>query len=386
MIESSPSPAGSLNNSSDNLTAHDDSDLTESMSTPENDTIIIANINQSSPLQLTDSSKPIMSLKDYLHALDRHKSIDNCFLSPSNADRLYFYDEIKKITNHLFKITAQAEPHMNDGGDAEKHGIQLPVNRVHDMNTQNLSTMQTTTNDIATESNTFKESDGVDVKNVKMCDGSLDSNNNKINDYDEGKKGDDYDDDVKKHPFSEILKKFSSLASDGGTDLSNAPWRHDISTKRTKFRINQMSSRDVPIYKTEKPGRLQKQNAIDACDTKLFDEKINHRSIFHNTSSAAGNKNSIVNLLESFEHDKNQLFQSHIRHKTFIDRMPNESISFDCGQLGIEQRAQFERNTIRSLFQMHASTGRNVKQIQAKIEAKNNWISIGMDEKWSFVL
>lgn len=339
------------------------------MSSPESDTIINAAINQPSSSQLTQSSqcKPIISLKDYLHALDRHKSIDNCFLSP---DRLNFFDEITKITNHLFKITAQAEPHTNgDDEAADKQGIQSSVNRVHDMNTQNLNTTQTTAVDNATESNTFKESDGVDVKTVKMCDGSLDSNNNKINDNHEGKNEADEESSARRRPFAEIFKKFSSLA-DAGADLSNAPW--PVSTRRTKFRINQMSSRDVPIFKTEKPAKLQKQNAIDACDTKLFDEQINRKSIFHETSTTAG-RNSIVNLLESFEHDRNQLLQSHFRHKTFIDRLPNGSISFDCGQLDVEQRST---STIRSLFQLHASTGRSVKQIQAKIEAKNKWAEV----------
>lgn len=341
------------------MTALDDSDLNESLSSHESDTVACIDINTSSPLQLT-SQKPIKSLKDYLHALDRHKSIDNCFLSPFNADRMYFFDEITKITNHLFDKTAQAEPHTN-GGDAAEHGIQSPGHRTeHDMNIQNLDTTQTTSGAIAVEST---NGDDADVQSVKT-----DANNNEINGCcDETKtaaKGDDAD-DQRRHPFSNIFKKFSSLA-DSGNELSNAPW--PVSTKRTKFRINQMSSRDVPIFKTDRPAKLQKQNAIDACDTKMFDEQINRKSIFHDTSPSAPGKSSIVQLLESFERDRSQLFQSHFRHKTFIDRMPNGSISFDCGQLGVETRSM---NTIRSLLSLHASTGQHVKQIQAKIEAQH---------------
>ena len=347
------SPAESLSNSSECLTGLDDSDLTK------HDTIINATINNSS--QLTDQSthhQPIMSLKDYLHTLDRHKSIDNCFLSPSSVERLYLFDEIKKITNHLFDQTIQAEPYTN--GDDEKHENRASNNRVHDMNIQNLNTTQTTSDDTTTEADTLKES-------VKTCDESLDVNNNKINDVEETTAKENGESSERSRPFSEIFRKFASLADTGlhVSELPSAPW--PISTKRTKFRINQMSSRDVPIFKTEKPAKLQKQKAVDACDTKLFDEQINHKSIFHNTPSSPLAKNCIADLLESFEHDRNQLFKSHFRQK-FTDQMPNGSISFDCGQLGDEHRSM---NTIRSLFQLHASTGRNVKQIQAQIEAKN---------------
>lgn len=331
----SPSPAGSLNNSSDCLTAPDDSDLSKSVSSPESDTIIIANINKSSPSPLTDPSshrKPIMGLRDYLHALDRHKSIDNCFLSPSPDDRLYFYDEIKQLTNHLFKITAQAAPHTN-GADSD--------DRVHDMNIQNLNTT-------ASKSNPLEEG-------VEACD----ENNNKINDADGTRES-----SARSHPFSEIFKKFADAGSHVN-DSINAPW--PVTTRRTKFRINQMSSRDVPIVKTDRPAKLQKQKAVDACDTKIFDEHISRKSIFHDTQTRP-DSNCIADLLESFEHDRHRMLQSHFRHKTFIDRMPNGSISFDCGQIGVEQRSI---NTIRSLFQLHAATGRNVKLIQAQIEAKN---------------
>ena len=331
IVELSPSSDGSS-------APDDDSDSCESVLSTVNTAIINSQINKSSPSQLTE--KPILSLKDYLHALDRHKSIDNCFLSPFSSDRLYLFDEIKKLTSHLFKITVQAEqPHTN-GDD---------INSQHDKNIQNLHTTQTTTVDLATEPNTLNN---VDVKNNGTCDGiGVDENNNKINDADETTM-----ESPRIHPFSEIFRKFSSLA-DSGNDLSTVHW--PVSQKRTKFRINQLSSRDVPIYKTEKPARLQKQNAVD--DTKMFDEKFSgendHKPMFDD------HKNSIVELLESFERNRDRMFESHFRQK-----MMSNSISFDCGQLDMEQRSM---STIRSLFQIHATTGRNVKQIQAEIEAKN---------------
>jgi hypothetical protein len=282
-----------------------------------------------------------MSLRDYLHALDRHKSIDNCFLSPASADRLILFDEIKKITN-LFTATTQAPtPHTNEA-DRDVNG-----HRVLDMNRENLS---------GEEDTCCVEGD------VKTCDGPVDANHNKINDV-------DGEEATRSHPFAEIFKKFTTLSepSASSSDVSGAPW--PVSTKRTKFRVNQMSSRDVPIVRMDKPAKLQKQSAVDACDTKLFDEHIAsvRKSIFH---TAVGDvprvRNCIADLWDSFERDRDQMFHAHFRHKTFMERLPNGSISFDCSQLDVEQRSI---NTIRSMFQLHATTGRHVKQIQAKIEA-----------------
>ncbi|CRL04747.1 CLUMA_CG017807, isoform A [Clunio marinus] len=376
-IELSPSFAeGSLSNSSESLTTPDDNDLTNSLSSPENINIINDENNKSSSLKLTELSphhNEIINIKDYLHILDRHKSIDNCFLSPSSCERLLNIEKFTKLTNHLFDKNVQAEPTPQTNGDERNYEIQTTDdiiinnnNGIHDINIENLSTKQTTSSvDLATKANMLDKSDDGGVKKGDR----MDENNNKINDFngtvivqENGINNE------RSHPFSEIFKKFSSLHSVDSqvNDSSNAPW--PVSTKRTKFRINQMSSRDVPIVRIEKPAKLKKQNAIDACDTKIFDEKINHtKSIIYKTPGTLNN-NCIVDILKSFEHDREQLFQSHFRHKTFIDRMPNGSISFDCGQIDVEQRSI---NTISSLFKLHATTGRQVKQIQARIEANN---------------
>lgn len=277
-----------------------------------------------------------MRLRDYLQAFDRHKSIDNCFLVPANGVdtcESVYYDDIKKLTNHLFKITTN---HYSDT-QPKPH----PPSSLED---------------------THKTSHDDDDDKIVV-----DVNNNKIDDetslIDGGKQQHQHaneNDDAARNcnQFSEIFKKFTKLA-DSGSIVSAVPWA--TTTKRTKFRINQTSSRDVPIVKTNKPAKLTKQNAIDdaTVDTKLFDETVNHIS-----SSAV--RDAIVSLLD--EKFANKSHRHMFRHETFVSRLPNGSISFDCGQLGVEQRSM---NTIRALFQLHASTGTSVRQMQAQIESKN---------------
>lgn len=288
------------------------------MPVDKNNSITSANnINNSSSLlssHVTATSSPpppsIMSLKDYFL---RHKSVDNCFPSPhaaSNAERIYFFDdEIKKLTNHLFEITTNHYPDHNN-------------NNNNNMSTETL------------------QGDKIDVAGKKPA-------------VDENGRGNN------NNQFSAIFKKFTELADSGSasfvTDTSSnsqVPW---AVTKRTKFKLNQTSSRDVPIVRTEKPARLKKQNAIDdATDMKLFSENISHKPVMK----------SIVDIFDE-NFDDAVAFQS--RNETFVSRLPNGSISFDCGQLGAER----SMNTIRALFQIHASTGTSVRNILGQIEAKN---------------
>lgn len=293
------------------------------MPVDKNNSIMSANnINNSSSLSshITATSSPpppptpsIISLKDYFL---RHKSVDNCFPSSphaaSNAERIYFFDdEIKKLTNHLFEITTNHYPDHNNNNNHNSTETLL--------------------------------GDKIDVVGTKMP--SLDENGRCYNN----------------NQFSAIFKKFTELADSGSasfvTDTSSnsqVPW---AVTKRTKFKLNQTSSRDVPIVRTEKPARLKKQNAIDvATDTKLFEEHISHKPVMK----------SIVDIFDE-NFDDAVAFQSRFRHETFVSRLPNGSISFDCGQLGAER----SMNTIRALFQLHASTGTSVKNILGQIEAKN---------------
>lgn len=263
---------------------------------------------------LPPSHASIMSLKDYFF---RHKSID-CFLpnaTAKNVDRIYLFDdEIKKLTNHLFEITTNHYSEHNN----------------------NLS--MTSTTPLSTVVSACEKIDNDDVK--KMSPGDAGGKSNQ---------------------FSAIFEKFTKLATENNDTStgSQVPW---AVTKRTKFRLNQTSSRDVPIVRTEKPARLKKQNAIDdASDMKLFDEKINHQKSPHVMKS-------IVDIFDENFMKHGTLHSSHIRHETFVSRLPNGSISFDCGQLGVEQRSI---NTIRALFQLHAATGTSVKNILGQIEAKN---------------
>ncbi|XP_070502473.1 death-associated protein kinase 1-like isoform X1 [Chironomus tepperi] len=344
-IDTSPTP--SLNSSSASLAASDENDNTP-MSLHDNDKIINTNINSSTlpKLHLTtnqNEAPSIVSLKDYLHILDRHKSIDNCFLLPSGvvdgSYPCYYDDEIKKLTNHLFEITKN-----------------------HYSETETPTTTTTTTK--PDNSNNHN----VNGKNVCLTSNRIvDDNNNKIDDsqMDQTHETSMNDDDKRNNQFTEIFKKFTKLTDDSSI-VSNVPW---AVTKRTKFRINQTSSRDVPIVRTEKPAKLKKQNAIDdGHDMKLFDETINHTSRTDAVDILTGNK--IVDFLDETFSNKthHHMFQS-VRHETFVGRLPNGSVSFDCGQLGEEQRSI---NTIKALFRLHASTGTSVKHMQALIESKRS--------------
>lgn len=266
-----------------------------------------------------------MSLKDYFF---RHKSIDNCFLSNAtaavkNIDRFYLFDdEIKKLTNHLFEITTN---HYSE----------------HNNNNKSLSMTPTMT---PLPTSVISACEKINNENVKKMSPS-DAVGGKSN------------------QFSAIFEKFTKLASDNNDTStgSQVPW---AVTKRTKFRLNQTSSRDVPIVRIEKAARLKKQTAIDdATDMKLFDEKIIHQKSPNVTQS-------IVDIFdENFIKQNGMLQSSRFRHETFVSRLPNGSISFDCGQLGAERSI----NTIRALFQLHASTGTSVKNILGQIEAKNKF-------------
>lgn len=347
------------------MTAGDDNDIKNinnnnksndkdysTMSLHDNNHIINTNINPSK-LYLTtnqhqESLQSIVSLKDYLHILNRHKSIDNCFLLPSaivddSTNTCYYDDEIKKLTNHLFNITKN---HYSE--------IEIPK-------TTETATSTNPKDQIENKNHNYGNNDD---RNLYITSNSIvDDNNNKIDDKQMDQTQETSTDAMKNNQFSEIFKKFSKLA-DSGSIVSNVPW---AVTKRTKFRINQTSSRDVPIVKTDKPAKLRKQNAIDdSTDMKLFDESINHTTRTDAADILTAGTNIVDFLHEKFSNKRHHhIFQS-MRHETFVGRLTNGSISFDCGQLG-EQRSI---NTFKALFQLHATTGTSVKEMQALIESK----------------
>lgn len=320
------------------------------MSLHDNDKIINTNINSSTlpKLHLTtkqNEAPSIVSLKDYLHILDRHKSIDNCFLLPSGVVDIsypcYYDDEIKKLTNHLFEITK---------------------NHYSELETPTPITSITTKPDNSNNHN-------ANGKNLCLTSNSIvDDNNNKIDDSQMDQTHETSmtnESTMRSNQFTEIFKKFTKL-NDDSSIVSNVPW---AVTKRTKFRINRTSSRDVPIVRMEKPAKLKKQNAIDdGHDMKLFDETITHTSRTDAVDILTGN--NIVDFLDATFLNKthHHMFQS-VRHETFLGQFPNGSISFDCGQLGEEQRSI---NIVKALFRLHASTGTSVKQMQSLIESKRS--------------
>lgn len=300
----SPSPTGSFNSSSECLTKIDDN-YPNSISTSDDD-INNNNINTIScpsstpppllkPLALNQSEQielAQLSLRDYLQTFERRNSDSNLIktnnqkhlssLSSSSTlamdnnvdNKINLFDEIKKLTDHLFKLTSQDQ-------QQQQHEID------HNANTQNSTTehllMNENITDVIDIDDTLKEqplesningNNSITVveenDDEKIQHLTLDENNN-----DNGDTGDNESNEIiveiQKTGVRGLLKKFMILA-DSPQHLSppiseslNAPW--PVSTKRTKFRINQMSSRDVPIYPTGKLTHFVKQYSNERIET-----------------------------------------------------------------------------------------------------------------------
>lgn len=306
----SPSPTGSFNSSSECLTKIDDN-YPNSISTSDDD---INNNNNNintiscpsptpppllKPLALNQSEQielAQLSLKDYLQTFERRNSDSSLIILNQNHlsslssslplamdnnvdNKINLFDEIKKLTDHLFKLTSQDQQLQQ-----QQHEID------HNANTQNLATEHILMNeninvtDVIDIDDTLKEQslEPNDTKvlvehersNIitvvddeeKIEQLTVDENNN-ININDDNTDDKEIIVEVQKSGVRGLLKKFMILA-DSPQHLSppineslNAPW--PVSTKRTKFRINQMSSRDVPIYPTGKLSKLNKPNAFE---------------------------------------------------------------------------------------------------------------------------
>lgn len=280
-------------------------------------------------------SNRIISLKDYFIAPDRPKSIDNCFLSPtplSSVKEFRFFDEIEKISHNLFKITVPGST----------SNIQQSVVNIDNNNTNTLNHGNGTEEEKCRENLTIKqmmnEESNVNLTATNLNSQSIDENNNKdveshwkLYDKEGGL-------NLKNQRFAEILNR---LTSPHFKSESIAPIVHwPVSNRRIKYKVNQMSSRDVPIINDKKPAKLQKQNAVDKVDeqTDKVSLKICEKFISSN-----------------YDRDEN-LINSQLNQKFFI----YNSNSIDCGQL----------NSFRSIFELHASTGQTVKKIQASFESK----------------
>lgn len=273
--------------------------------------------NETTPLyNFPHQSNRIISLKDYFIAPDRPKSIDNCFLSPtplSSVKKFRLFDEIEKISHNLFKITVPG---------STSNIQQQAVNNDNIENTGNCGTVENLPKEQMMNEKNFVNSTANNPNRQNM-----DENNNKNVDTTYWKTYDD-EEGLKNKCFAEILNRLTStnLKHESVSPIVHWP----VSNRRTKYKINQMSSRDVPIVKDKKTPKLQKQDAVDSSDEQ-------------------------TDKYSSIQSEK--IDDSQFNQKFFI----YNSNSIDCGQL----------NSFRSIFELHASTGQTVKKIQASFETKN---------------
>lgn len=128
------------------------------------------------------------------------------------------------------------------------------------------------------------------------------------------------------------------MSSTNGSAASSAPW--PITTKRTKFRITQMS-RDVPMYSPN-----------------------THQTVFLDEESVNTTKDCLLQLLEKYNQTDNN------RSYTSLGMMGrHQSIS---DGFGISDNLEYRSmNSLNYFFQRHANAGTTVKSIQAQIESKN---------------
>lgn len=131
----------------------------------------------------------------------------------------------------------------------------------------------------------------------------------------------------------------ASSSTNGGTEnATSAPW--PVTTKRTKFRITQMS-RDVPMYSPN-----------------------THQTVFLDEEAVNTTKDCLLHLLEKYNQTDNN------RSYTSLGLMGrHQSIS---DGFGISDNLEYRSmNSLNYFFQRHATAGTTVKQIQAQIESKN---------------
>lgn len=130
----------------------------------------------------------------------------------------------------------------------------------------------------------------------------------------------------------------SSSTNGNGENAASAPW--PITTKRTKFRITQMS-RDVPMYSPN-----------------------THQTVFLDEEAVTTTKDCLLHLLEKYNQTDNN------RSYTSLGLMGrHQSIS---DGFGISDNLEYRSmNSLNFFFQRHANAGTTVKQIQAQIESKN---------------
>lgn len=130
--------------------------------------------------------------------------------------------------------------------------------------------------------------------------------------------------------------KSSGGCGGGVGTVGGAPW--PITTKRTKFRVTQMS-RDVPM------------NSPNTHQTVFLEEAV------------TTTKDCLLHLLEKYNDTESRA------HTSLGTMGRHQSISEGYGiSDNLEYRSM---NSLNFFFQRHANSGKQVKQIQAQIESKN---------------
>lgn len=234
-----------------------------------------------------------MSLRDYLQSFERRNSDSNLIIlnqkhlsssSPLAIDnyvdnKMNLFDEIKKLTNHLFKLTSQDQQQQRQQHEIDDNANTQIMATEHVLMDENINVTDVIDIDDTLIEQSLQPNDIKVVENGNNSNLVVENDDNKIKhltvDENNNNTGDNESKEivvnVQKSGVRGLLKKFMILAdcpqhlSPPINESLNAPW--PISTKRTKFRINQMSSRDVPIYPTGKLSKLTKQNAFDTTET-----------------------------------------------------------------------------------------------------------------------
>lgn len=328
--------------------------------------------------RITPQAFENLSLKDYLHSfVGRRNSDSTLVVNPSASSRISLFHEIKRLTDYLFKIKAQ-----ESRKDINQHQVDRKKEaeeEIHQQNQQPVAEEQKEENEIAVESKPSEsnhktlEQEQMEKKvelemNLKNSGHkqNYDSNNENVTTDSVEEETGNLTPSAKGRNITELFKKLTNKKEE--EKISNAPWV--VSNKRTKFKVNQMSSRDVPIFKTGNNFKLQKQNAIITSET-LFQEKI-IKPVSQQSSLDS------TDVFKKFQQETNTLFQQHHKHHQNMMKRSQQffqephSISFELGTFNmdrtLEQRAL---NSIATFFQLHARNGTTVKQIQKQIESKS---------------
>lgn len=302
------------------------------------------------------------NFSDYLHSFDRRNS-DTSYILGKNpmGERLNLADEIRKLSDHLLmlsEINTKLERENNEisttdtkyqktlNGTCTSNEFQNFFNRsqscIEDIKTSAKQTskvnsvIKTTTTSTATSNLlTNKKSATTKISSLSIKLKSLDetpklmTNGNTKNHETQPKTPSTKPKTIKlKNGFKQINRTES-------TDICGfgVPWT--VTTKRTKFRVNQMS-RDVPVGS---PNTHQAFNLEDAANTT---------------------KDCLLHLLEKYNDTRTRTGTTGRHQSICVDWNMSDNLEYRS------------MSSINAFFQKHSSTGRNVQQLRARLEEKSN--------------